>query len=417
MVKFRQREFAWPALAGIANAAMIGGTAWSIKQGSDQAKQAERHQEEALEQQRRENAKLTKALDNIAKEAANNPQAAAAASELVRQNKTFAIPAGATKAISGFVKNAKGFVKEAVNAVGSGKNIKVESGKKIVDGAGRTGFLKKGRTVKLHKYVKDSTGVGKIGKTLIGLGTGGALMSGASYVTDKAITRDARKIGMMPKKNSVNQAPMVSEQKAYAIPAGASSVLSKTGAYVKKGAKYTFSKKNLKGNAGFAAAFAAFPAVGYLSSRAQFKDQVKSQQAQATPSAVSTQQKAYAIPAGAVKSAMGTVGKFFKKPFKNWDGMKTITGGAAKLASFNNFGKREIASYGQRLAKGNNKWAKATGNWIVKNPNKANLVGVGIGTAAVSGAWQGGEKLTKKVLKKVDKDAYAYEKYQNQQVN
>lgn len=414
MVKFRQKEFAWPALSAVANAAMIGGTAWSLKQGSDQAKQAERHQEEALEQQKRENAKLTKALDNIAKEAANNPQAAAAASELVRQNKTFAIPAGATKAISGFVKNAKGFVKDAVGAVGSG--LKKTDSKEIIDTAGRLG--KKGKKVTLHKYAKDSTGVGKIGKTLIGLGTGGALMSGASYLSDKAITADARKVGMMPKKNSANQTssvPVSTQQRAYAIPAGTSSVLSKAGTYAKKGIKYTFSKKNInKGSVGMAATMAAIPAIGYLSSRAQFKDQIKNQQSVST--SVPTQQRAYAIPAGAVKSTMGTVGKFSRKPFKNWDGMKTITGGAAKFASFGNYGKREIAAYGQRLANGSNKWSKATGNWIVKNPNKANLVGAGIGTAVVSSAWQGGEKLTKKALNKVDKDAYAYEKHQNQQV-
>ena len=421
MIKFRQKNFGLP-VAALVNTAMIGGTALSLKQGADQQKQAERQQEEALAAQRRENAKLVKALDRVSKEASNNPQAAQQAAELVRKNKTFGVPAGFGKAATGFFKNAKGFVKEAVGAVGSGgyKKVKVDSGKKVVDVFGRRG--KAGKAVTTHKYVneKQSTGIGKIGKTLIGLGTGGALMSGAGYVADKAITADARKIGMMPKKNSSNSVaqPNPVQQKAYGIPAGASSTLSKMGTYAKKGIKYTFSKKNLnKGSIGMAALFGGMPAIGYLSSRAQFKDQQKNQQAQASPNTTAAPtQKAYGVPAGAAKSVMGTIGKTLKKPFRNWDGMKTITGGAAKFTSFGNYGKREIQAYGQRLASGNNKWAKATGNWIKNNPNKANLAGAGIGAVAVSGAWSGGEKLTRKALNKVDKDAYAYEKFQNQEV-
>lgn len=418
MIKFRQKNFAWPALATLGNAAMIGGTAWSIKQGSDQAKQAERHQQEAIEQQRVENAKLTKALDKIAKEAAKNPQAAVAASDLVRQNKTFAIPASVTKAAGGFFKNIGQFAKEAVGAVGAGsKSVKVSSGKKVVDRLGRTGRSNKGKLVELSKHVKvkDSTGIGKIGKTMIGLGTMGAITTGASYAVDKAITADARKVGMMPGKNSP-------QQKAYTVPVNP--VMSKIGNYAKKGVKYTFSKKNLLGGGNLlVAGFAATPAIGYLSSRAQYKDQLKQQsntasQKPATP--IVTQQKSYAIPAAATGSLMKgikSVGKTLKKPFKNWAGMKTITGGAASLSSFGNFGRREIQAYGGRLAKGNHAWSKKAGNWILANPNKANLVGAGIGSVMVGGSLNAAEKLSKKAIKAVDKDAFAYEKYQNQQVN
>jgi hypothetical protein len=340
MIRFRQKEFAWPALAAIGNAAMIGGTAWSLKQGSDQAKQAERHQQEALEEQRRENAKLTKALDNIAKEAANNPQAAAAASELVRKNKTFSSPA-----VSRFLKNAGQVAKDAVGAVGSGKNGK---------------------------------GVGKIGKTLIGMGTAGATITGASYLVDKAISHDARKIGMMPKKGRT-------EQKSYS----AASIMSKTGNYLRKGVKYTFSKKNLlnKGNLITAGVIGAVPAVGYMASRAQYKDQIKN---------TAPEQKAYAAPA-----AVGT----------------KLTSGLASFMSFGKFGGKKIAEYGSRLSKNKNKWSKTVGKWIVDNPNKANLAGAAVGAGVVSGAMSAGEKLTKKALNKVDKNAFSYEKHQNQQVN
>lgn len=411
MVKFRQKYYAAPAVAaaaagggmGLMNALTAGSLGLGVLQmgqASKQSKQAEEQQQEALRAQQRENARLTKSLDKLAKAAEANPMAAtqaAQAGHLVGKSKAFAVPA-VSRGLSGFgkklatnaksfAKNAKSFGKEAIGAVGT-------------------------------KGGENGTGIGKVGKTMIGMATTGVITAGAAYAVDKGITADARKIGMMPEKSE--------KQRSYAMPAATSSVMSKAGTYLKKGTKYAFSKKNLLNKDHlFMGAFAAFPAAGYLGQRAQFKSQMKNQdnQGNSTPGSnviqqqtSSYQQKSYAAPTTFLKSTMSNVAAKGKGLFKNWDGMKTITGGAARLSSFNMYGKREIQAYGQRLAKGNHAWSKKTGKWIQENPNKANLAGAVIGAGAVKASWTGAEDLTKKALNKVDKDAYAYEKHQNQEV-
>ena len=58
-------------------------------------------------------------------------------------------------------------------------------------------------------------------------------------------------------------------------------------------------------------------------------------------------------------------------------------------------------------------WANKVGKFIENNPNTANLaVGVG-GGSLIAGAYNQGEKLTKKGIKAIDKDAFAYEKFSN----
>jgi hypothetical protein len=184
--------------------------------------------------------------------------------------------------------------------------------------------------------------------------------------------------------------------------------MSKTGNFLKKGVKYTFSKKNLLSNdVKMMAAFGAVPAFGYLAQRSQHKQQIKNQESPVN----NVQQKSYAAPVVA-----RSVAKSGRKIFKNWDGMKTITGAAARLGSFGMYGKREIQAYGQRLAKGNHAWSKKAGKWIQDNPNKANLAGTAIGLGTINAVWRGSKDLTKKALNKVDKDAFAYEKHQNQEV-
>lgn len=411
MIKFRQKDYAAPAVAaamgggmGLMNALTAGSLGLGVLQmgqASKQSKLAEEQQQEALKAQQRENAKLTKSLDKLAKAAEANPQAsiqAAQAGHLVGKSKVFAVPATATKSLSslgkklatsarGIARNAKSFGKEAINAVG------VKGG-------------------------ENGTGIGKIGKTMIGMATTGVISAGAAYAVDKGVTADARRVGIMPRQSE--------KQKSYAMPsAAASSIMSKAGTYLKKGAKYAFSKQNLlKKDHLFMGAFAVMPAAGYLGQRAQFKSQLKNQDSQSsvvpknsqTQTTNNYQQKSYAAPATLLKGAVSNTASRSKGLFKNWDGMRTITGGAAKLGSFGMFGKREIQAYGQRLAKGNHSWSKKTGKWIQENPNKANIAGAIIGAGAVKASWTGAENLTKKALNKVDKDAYAYEKYQNQEV-
>lgn len=380
MIRFRHKNFGLPALGAIVNGLMTGGMlvqgGMQMKQASDQAKEAEEQNEKMLAAQKRENAKLTKALNNIAEQAKSNPQAATQAGQLVAQSKTFAAPAK-------FITKGGKLVKDMISAAG---------------------------------------GTGKAGKAVLGLGSAGLATGLTSYAIDKAQTADARKIGMMPPRRENLQ------QRSYAAP----SVLSKVGNYAKKSGKYLVSKDNLKKSAGWAA-IGALPVAGYLGDRAQFKGQQREQENIASQ----PQQRSYAAfnLGSMAKSARGYIKNMNPKTIaqnakgyvknmnpKTWQITKTpgqtLSGFAAKSGSMFMIGRKEVQKFGENLAKNPNmgSWARKTGNFIKENPIKSNLA-VGLGAGSVlTGAYGAGEKIVKKTAKAVDKDAYAYEKFKNQQV-
>ena len=378
MIKFRQKEFVAPVLAAlgkIGNAALIGSSVVGVKQASDQAKQAEEQQQEMLAAQKRENAKLVKALNNVAANAQNNPQAAAQAAQIVGQARTFSVKFN-------FLNKAGRFVKDVVSAVGKG-------GTKVVDKKNFFTGKVTSKTVPLH------TGIGKVGRVGINMASAGIATGATAYGLDKAMTADARNIGMMPRK----------EQKSY-------SVMSQVGTYAKKGLKYAGSKENLK-KAGGWAAFAAIPAIGYIGKRSQFKDQVNSQQVN------SEQQRSYAI-AASMGSLLRKGGRntlaWWKKNTKNWKGMQTVTGAVSNLSTFGMAGRRDVQRFAKRLQQSDKgTWANALGRGMEKHKNLANLGVAAIGATAIGGTYNKAEKLTKKALGKADKDAFAYEKWDNNQ--
>ena len=346
MINFRQKQFAAPALLSAGNlltAGMVGQGFMQMNQASKQAKEAEEQQQQALRQQRRENDKLVKALNNIAN---NAPSAAAQAGHLVGQSKLFSAPVG----------------------------IMQKTGQVIGD------------------FINAAGGTGKVGKKVLGLGSAGLATGGAMYVADKLISRDARNIGMMPKRGEV-------QQRSYTSP----SVMSKIGAYAKKAGNYLTSKENLKRAGGWAAAGAAFPVGGYLlGDRLQFKNQQAQQE----------QQRSYSI--------ANSIGKWFKTSTATQifrTPKRTITGGIARFGSMGMIGHEAVGKFANNL-KNNSKseFAKKIGNWAIKNPGKAN-VAVGLaGGSVLTGAYGVGDKAFKKTARALDKDSYAYEKFKNQQI-
>ena len=394
MIKFRQKDFALPAFLaplftanGLMTSSMIGGTAISAVQGSKAAKASEAQHEEMLAAQKRENAKLTKALNNLAEQAKNNPQAAIQAGQLVGQSRMYAIPSGA--AMNGFFKKVGQWGKDMVGAIGGSKK-KIGTGKFLVN-------KKTGKKVEMHKYVPD-TGADAAGKAILGLGSAGVATAAVGYGVNKFQTEDARKIGMLPPKEA---------QKSY-------SVMSSVGSYAKRMGKHLVSKENLKKSAGWGA-FAALPLAGYLGDRVQFKDQIKNQEQQAIG------QKQYSIG----KAAMGFVKKLNPK---TWQVVKTpkdtLSGFAAKSGSMFMIGKKEMLGFGERLKKNaTSDWGRKTGEWITKKDAKGNYknlwkanLGIGLtGGSVLTAAYGKGEKLADKALRKVDSDAYSYENYKNNQ--
>ena len=370
MIKFRQKEYGVPVAglaSGLLNTAMIGSTVIGMKQASDQAKQGEQQHQEALRAQKRENEKLTKALNNLAASANNNPQAALQAGQMVGQSKMFAIPSG---------------------------------------------ILSKGRQV-AGDMIRAAGGKGKIGKGVIGLGVAGVATGASMYGLDKIQTADARRIGMMPKRDNP-------KQRSYA---SAASIMTRAADYAKKAGKIAVSKDVLK-QAGGWAGFASLGALGYIGERAAFKGQQKAQQ------------KSYAINASSIMKTMRGYAKdlnprtwqFWKTPGK------TTTGFISQMGSMGMIGRRDIGNFAGRLINDpkSSSISKKIGNWMLAKDkagnfikdsagnyvsrNRANLaVGLGAGSVLTT-AYGSGEKVVKKTAKALDKDAYAYENFKNQQV-
>ena len=215
---------------------------------------------------------------------------------------------------------------------------------------------------------------------------GGVGMAG-TYAADKLITRDAKKIGLMPSNNNQNQ-------KQFAVING--SVLKNVG---KKAWKYTggLIKENPMeaiSTAGFMGAIAAVP---YLSQRGQFM---------ANKRAAAQQQQQRQFGVGSVLKSGGNFA---------WKGLKWAGNGIKKFVYDPERG-RHISKDFQRIGKENNsQWAQKAGNWV-ENHKLAAGVGGAAATLASFEFMRPGEYVTKSILNKADKNAFEYEKQQNQEV-
>lgn len=420
MIKFRQKSFIAPAVGLLARAGSVlskagsgskllgalnmGGQASMITspitgmiQQNKATKDAERQQREAnkqamiqqknqIEADAKRNKELTDSLNRLAKTTGNNTQVAAQVGSVIGQqqmDKSFSIPVGTKK----FITNLGTFGKDIIKNIGSGvKKEAITVKKKNWLGITKNVPVKYPNKAIKYRTVKDSTGISKIGKTLIDLSTLGVVSAGTGYLVDKAITADARKVGLMPKKKK-DKAESDEVEKNY-------SLLSQVGIYLKKGIKYAGSKENLKSSTGMAV-FGLLPAVGYVIKRKQYKDQIKEQE----------------------KTYSKFIGKLAKKYAILRHPGQTITGGLAKLTSWGNFGRNEIKAYGKRLIKNSESdLGKKMGKFIIKNPKTSNIIGAGIGAGILAGSYDLGDKLIRKTAKRLDKDAYAYEEYNNQPV-
>lgn len=216
---------------------------------------------------------------------------------------------------------------------------------------------------------------------------GGAGMAG-TYAADKLITHDAKKIGLMPSNNNQQN------QKQFAIVNG--SVLKNIG---KKAWKYTGGLiKEHPGEAIMSAGFmGGMSAIPYLSQRGQYMANKKAIAQQ--------QQKEFGIIGGVLRKG----GNFA------WNGLKWA-GNAIKGFVYDPKRGKQISKDFQRIGKQNNsQWAQKAGNWV---ENHKAVAGVG-GAAATLASFEfmrPGEKITKSILNKADKNAFEYEKQQNQEV-
>lgn len=360
MVIKRQKLFFAP-LALLANPAV--GTALTggmLVQGGIQMKQSSDQAAEAEEQNREQ----TRALNRIAKAAKENPQVGqdvlavkqASDTSSILSTRTFAAPNSKT------LNNAIGFAKDL----------------------GRFAASKK-RAV------------------LSGAVMGGTLAAGGAVV-DKMIQKDIKR-NNLPFLDNQNQ----QEQKQYST----ESVLNKGQDFVKRGFKATGQefKNQFKGKIGKIATplFIVAPAAGYLSEKAQYKDQLAStgqrQYSKVPNSLLKNSSKWFKGKGETIKEGWGK----FKTGFNEWKNAPVKNSMNAVGGVLGQRGDRMAEQFVDLGNKSGNAWTKKTGEFLTKHGKTAAAGGLAVGMGIMSAGWGQGEKLTKKAIKSVDPNAYAYQ--------
>lgn len=210
----------------------------------------------------------------------------------------------------------------------------------------------------------------------------GGIAAGTGYVTDKLITRDAKKIGLMPENPNVSQP---SQQRQY----GVGSVLGRVGNYV----------KNNKMAVGLGVVSGVTPAIGYLGQRKAYLNATREPQQTAVPISSVDQQKQF-----------GNIGNFIRTGAQK--GLGLIKG-----MVYNPEGAAEYTKQVVNIGKNSkNPYTKAVGDFMT-NHKVITGTAVGLGSWEAMGVLGGaGDKITRKALGTVDKNAYQYQNLQNQQI-
>lgn len=344
----------------LAGALSIGGTALtagSMIQAHNQGKEAEAQaeaQEKAMQQQ-------TKALNKIAENAKNNPMASMQAaqvmqkgySESILSRRMFTTPPGMWQ-------NLKGLGRDIWKAWGWNK----EGG-----------------------WAKDA----------LKFGVGGAVLG---YGANKWIAHDMKKEGIqMPNQQSQQSLQQhtysILEKKTKTFDATSSqsqSVMNKTTA--NKGFFDKHGGKLMTG--GFMAFEPGMSLMGYYSQ----KKQLKAQQQQTQQFQPSLGQRSY--------SFLGAVGS----------GARKLGNGAKNLVQSFGLGTADkIKQIGETMKKSNSSYSQNFGKFLVNQRNVVATVGVPLGMWGMGAAFDAGSKISKKPFEVLDKNAYAWDKSQEQQIN
>lgn len=251
----------------------------------------------------------------------------------------------------------------------------------------------------------------------------GAVMAGTmtagSAVVDKMIQKDAKRIGM-PIGNPPSEQDIPKEQKQYSTNSTNKSVLESGQNLVKRGVKATGRefKDQFKGTMGkiLTPAFIVAPGIGYLAERSQFKDQIASTQKQfakvASKSMMNGIRDFFKNPGQNIKSSYGS----FKSKFDKWKeapvkkSLNTIGGlmgqrGDKMAEEFVKLGESSKNPYTQKM-----------GEFLTNHGKTAAVGGLAVGGGIMAAGWGQGEKLTKKAIKSVDPNAFAYQESKEQQM-
>lgn len=364
MILKRTKNFALPAIIPAAlNILGIGSTVVGLGQAAKQSKEAEEQAAETQMRLDKQNELIKKQNKKIEKLREQNPGLASQV-ENTTQRTFAAIPMSAMRYLA--------------------------KGKNLLRTAGNT---------EAGKVVKNIGSVGKatFGKDMANNMKLGAAAAGTTYIAGKYIQRDMKKNNM----DVSEDGNLVT--KSYAAVGSILGGVKKVG---------NVAWKN-KGTIAFGAAIGGIPtALGYKTDKDAYKDQI----------AATQEQKQYSLLTGMTKAA---------KALKTNPG-KTLSGAASWLGTMGMGGTKNVQRFGRHLetmgktgaigGKGkviNGVKSETTakiGKWIQNNPTKANLASIIPGAAIAGATWDGTQKVTEKVTKTVDPNAYKYINSKQQQV-
>lgn len=412
----KNKKFVLPALlslGNLANSAMIGGTAISIKQGRDQEKMQKqaneeqaaanenmlREQREAAKKQQELLAQQNKKLEKISQKV--NPQSMGQLQGTMQQSQQSILDQPVTSAYSETERE-----KNFVNAGSVLNNLK-QLGKDVYHTAWKA-------APDASEAMKETVRGRR--NFMIGGAVTGATMGLVGYGINKAVSSDAKKNGMLPGQQPVQQ--------TYSV----GSVLDKT----KKG----LSGMNLKSGIGWGVVLgglmAAPTAMTYLNEKKQRQQQMAAAQ---QPQQPQLQQRSY----GSIGSILSGAKSFIKN--KKLPGLITVQGVKNPTVgdAWNSFNKHKFqsaaswwsnnvafgggATGAQNFAKDlatNSKgtYGKKIGTWFA-DPNHrtaATLASIPIGMGIMGATWDGGEKAVNKVVNTVDPHAYDYQNSKEQRL-
>lgn len=381
MIKFRQKIFFAPlaALGGgsaLMGAFNVGSTALGVGgmvQAHSQGKQQEEMNEQNLKAQEQQARQMeeqmkaqNKALQAIADNAAKNPHAAQQTLDIM---------------------SMKSYSNNAMRRNSKGVRLKLFG----VPYKNYLSAAKEAGNILFKNYKGTFTDM-----ALMGVGTvGGSYLVDRYIQSDKAKKNDAVVGTRAWEKQQRARQSSYSETKTKEI--SGSGVLKKYGGSVLGGA-----------------AFSVFPLISYKISEGSKKNQVNSTNTihqETSHNPVTLGQRAYAAPAS--KGFFGNLsnmwGNFKKHPGQSVLGfINQLNMGGGHKKSF------EVA---KQFQNSNNKLVKQAGNWLQKHPKTLIAATTVPAAIAMSGGMSLGEKPTKAILKSVDRDAFAYERSQEQLVN
>lgn len=241
---------------------------------------------------------------------------------------------------------------------------------------------------------------GAIKSSLVMAGIGAA----SGYGINKAIQKDAERLGAPLKGTTAWK----KQQEQLRGLRGAQKEFGLSGLATKAGKGLW----NNKGMLAMSTAFAALPTIGYLSERKQLKEQG------AATRAALARSKSYPTPTSNPSSLVPYQTTHSSLRQREYGINSVVTKGLSGASSWLGGGGREgVSNLSKEFLNSKNPITQRVGKFLGKYTKTALAGSILVGGGISAKAFDLGDKMVKKPMKMIDKDAYAYERSKEQKLN